>query len=356
MKSPYQIRHLQPIYRILLDDLESSSCKRQRLSKELNFSPVTVKRDKLSYDEDKKTKRAAATMKNSFIIEKRCKKDVCEIQTGKTTIMESQNGAKKCESKWSCPLCTFLNHSALPYCEMCSSVKPGAQHEAKTESTCDSGLLIVNDKCDNREESSASNPFMMTNLNSDNRQIEVKDSERMYLQRRTGTEMDELSNSEKEGTNTEYEKSEKDVEDDTSVASGQRSERNHERLNSTENSSKYDTNQSIELFSEKFQSNNSDTFRDLLPIKECTDTEDENVGHPTVVRMNENVMIADDETTGIEDSDNEQCFCDRKFYRDKSPKCTPEKKEGKSIIDTSLYQELQTVIDIYLFKIMITIC
>ena len=315
---------MQPIYRILLDDLESSSCKRQRLSEELNFSPVTVKRDKLGYDENKNTKRVAATLKNSFIIEKRCKKDVCGIQRGETTILESQNRAKKCsESKWSCPLCTFLNHSALPYCEMCSSVKLGAQHETKTESTCDSGLLIVNDK------SSASNTLMMTNLNSDNRQIEVKDSERMYLQRRTDTEMNELSNSEKEGTNTEYEKSEKDVKDDTSVASDQSSEWNRERLNSAENSSKYDTNQFIELFSEKFKPNNPNTSRDLLPIKECTDTEDENVGHPTDVRTNESGMIADDETTVVEDSDNEQCFSDRKFYGDKSPKCTPEKKEGK---------------------------
>ena len=329
MKSPYQIRHLQPIYRIHLDDLQSSSCKRQKLSEELNFSQVTVKRDTMSYDEDKKTKRAAATVKNSFIIEKLCKKDVCEIQTEETTIVESQNGTKKySESKWTCPLCTFLNHSALPYCEICSSVKPGAQHDVKTESTCDSGLLIVNDKCDHREESSASNPFKMANLNLDNKEKEA-DSERMHLRRRTGAKMGELSNSEKEGTNTEYEKSEKDVEDDTSVASGQISERIHERLNSTKNSSKYDTNQSIELFSEKFKPNNPNTFRDLLPIKEWTDTEDENLGRPTDVRLNESGMVDDDETTGVEDSDNEQCFSDRKFYGDKGPKCTPEKKEGK---------------------------
>ena len=46
----------------------------------------------------------------------------------------------------------------------------------------------------------------------------------------------------------------------------------------------------------------------MLPIKECTDTEDENVGHPTDVRTNESGMIADDETTVVENSDNEQCF------------------------------------------------
>ena len=27
-------------------------------------------------------------------------------------------------SKWSCPVCTFLNHVVLPYCEMCNSPKP----------------------------------------------------------------------------------------------------------------------------------------------------------------------------------------------------------------------------------------
>ena len=243
----------------------------------------------------------------------------------------SHNDKNEDNRKWSCTLCTFLNHSALPHCEMCSSVKPGAQHEAKTESICDSGLVIVNDKCDNNEESS-SNPFMMRDLNSDNREKEV-DSERMYLQRRTGADMDELYNSEKEGNKTEYENNKIDVKDDTSVTSGQSLQNNcqwnRERLKGTENSSKYDTNQFIELFSEKFQSNIPNSSRDSLPIKECTNTEDENVGQPTDVKMNENGMAADDETTAVKDGDNEQCFSDRKFYGDKSPKCTPEKKEGK---------------------------
>ena len=158
-----------------------------------------VERAKLRFNKVKKT----ATKKNSFIEERFQKEDVCEIQTRETAIVESQNGAKRnsesefyeCNQskyvrkrsaavvpsevsfddksedarKWGCPLCTFLNHLALPYCEMCSSAKPGAQREAKTESACDDDLLIVNDKCDSRVESSASHSFMVTDLNSDNR-------------------------------------------------------------------------------------------------------------------------------------------------------------------------------------------
>ena len=316
--------------------MEDSSSKRQKLSENSSVSPVMAKRTKLMYDKVKKTKGETATKKNSFVEKRFQKEDVCEIQTAKTTIVESTNGAKrnseseffecnqrkyvtnrsaavehseanfgdknKDETKWGCPLCTFLNHSALPYCEVCSSAKPGAQREGKTEFTGDDGLLIVSDKCDSIVESSASNSFTMTDLNSDNGEKEA-DDERMCFQR-TGAEMRKLSTSEDEETNTEIENTEKDVVGNTSGATGQSSD----NLISTENLCKNDINQPVELSSEEFQ----------FPIEEWTDTGDEKGGHCADVRMNESGMV--------EGNDNKQ------LYGDKILRCTPEKNEGKQVI------------------------
>ena len=106
--------------------------------------------------------------------------------------------------------------------------------------------------------------------------------------------MRKLSTS-KDETNTEFKKTEKDVVDNTSVASGQ-SSHDRESLNNTENSCN-DVNQSIELSSEEFQSNNPNTSRNL-----------------------------------VEGNDNKQCFSDREFYGDRILRFTPEKNEGEQVI------------------------
>ena len=179
-----------------------------------------------------------------------------------TLVARNNTNRTEDRNKWSCLHCTFLNHADLPYCEMCSSAKNSTP--SASESAC---LPGYNNQTGVTSEPSVNNYVVEKNSSSDdthNKEVH----ERMYIRERNVVSPHEMSCSEDDTTETDYEAPD-DLEDYTAVKDRSN---NSECFNGSESPS-------IQSFSETSQSDRPNTSTDSLIIGNYSDTEEETPGN-----------------------------------------------------------------------------
>lgn len=333
---------------------------------EFRSPPIKVMRLAVEPDED------------SFLELLPGKGELCE--SGKNENSDHEN---RRESKWSCSTCTFLNHGALPYCEMCSSAKlegttkhEDLQKNSHDEVNSSHKELVVPRGDRNATDCVTKDDFIETSETTNKLEEvviqgckgkkipSVIGDKSICLRKRKYPKPHEMSESENEESDEDTFKISKTMRRQEHKSNGgtvfgneitdtfsnsQSPGKNVTALqfHTHETSAKSDsisTIESIDLYSDNSQSHSHSLSKNSLLVEEYTDTDDDDamVKHGLSSTVNESATEADNEVTLIEDSDTESSQSVRvsSGQRVETSECTPKRqlileKEGNLSFKTS---------------------
>ena len=275
---------------------------------------------------------------------------------------ESVNCEEETESRWSCATCTFINHEALPYCEMCSSAKPditkykddrknnlhevNSSHEqlpvTKQNKMASNSDFIINDTSVDTKNVNRLTKEKEIQIQGDNgKKAEcINSRNRIYLRARKTVKAHEISDSDSEETEKDTFEARRDVrcmqqesnsESETADTNSNSPVKNQLFQTQLKLNDSISTIESIRLFSEDSQSTDHNDSKDSLLIEEYTDTDDaedsEKGKHDFHGTLKESGMEADNEVTIMENSDSESSPSKRINVEGfVTPQCTPKRQ------------------------------